>query len=293
MYLDLILLSRKYSTRHLITLLVLVSLVGGVILLFYRELYLIDYITQTIDPIKVPFYFFFLIIFLILSIRSYQWICAFSKRDKRYKFTQQSWTKDWIWNGKTKPLSNSELYINSSRAGCLLKNFTWKSFKMTFKIRFKNQEEFNYDKHLGIVFRAVDLDNYFMLEICQESRHCDGNSAIKPHLRYESGWELMDYEIKVFDFSNKFENIVLEVKDEIAILRFYDNEFSWILPTHVDVNHLESGVKQKENQNNDITGISVTRNVQEIPFRTEYGMIGFRAHPGQGAIIRGLTVEPL
>lgn len=67
------------------------------------------------------------------------------------------------------------------------------------------------------------------------------------------------------------------------------------MPTHVDVFYRESGVQisdENQEKEND-KGKKVAEHVQEIPFRNELGMIGFRAYPGQGAIIRGLKIKSL
>lgn len=40
-------------------------------------------------------------------------------------------------------------------------------------------------------------------------------------------------------------------------------------------------------------GLKIAGHVREIPFRLDYGMVGFRAYPGEGAIIRGLKIKPL
>ena len=139
------------------------------------------------------------------------------------------------------------------------------------------------DKTVGIVFRAEDLDNYFMLELS------DKHKELKPHVRYHGGWDVI-YPIKKDIFSSlDFMNIIFKVKNNTAYL-YVDShlELTWVLPTHVDVMHIESGSEKKSEE-----ATPDERYVQEIPFRMQFGMVGFRAYPGQGSIIRGLKIDTL
>jgi hypothetical protein len=68
----------------------------------------------------------------------------------------------WISNGKTKISNEGYLFVKSSRAGCLLKDNYWKDFKMSFEMMFKFDDKFKKQKLFGLIFRAEDLDNYFM-----------------------------------------------------------------------------------------------------------------------------------
>lgn len=288
---------RNYKSKQLILITIILAILSWGILRLANYLeasgLLPDYIIRSPEPIRVVAFFYILILAFILLESFWRWFESLDKRNKTYKFRSQDWPREWIFNGAPESISTSELFVKSSRAGCLLENYTWKNFKMTFELKFLD----DLYKHVGIIFRAVDLDNYFMLEIMQDSPHhgslLSGNrSGIKPHVRYRGGWELMYFEEKKdFDFSD-FVKITLEVKENIAYLHYKDSLiFALILPTHVDVNHIEAGVKQ--NNITESTGKAVTEVVQEILFREKYGMIGFRGHPGQGAIIRGLKIVPL
>lgn len=282
---------RNYKIRQLFIFISCLFFLGWLILLLVDILTSIyrfpNFIIDTPEAILVTAFFLLLTFLFIVVEKIWKWLKDLDKKNKTYKFRSQDWPSEWIFNGKTEPNSVSELFVKSSRAGCLLENYIWKNFKMTFEMKFlKNQPE----KHIGLVFRAVDLDNYFMLEIFQNSPHYNNTSGLKPHVRYRGGWELMDPEEKqIFNFSD-FVKIVLETKDNTVYL-YYQSQliYGWILPTHVDVNHIEAGVNiQGQEQDGKTKGI-----VQEIPFRLGYGMLGFRAHPRQGAIIRGLKIEPL
>lgn len=254
------------------------------------------FVAESPEPIRVANFFLWLI--LLWGLWRLCWEKIDNKRllkDEKYVFKHTDWPDKWIFNGKTETTSIiDELYVKSSRAGCLLKTHIWRNFRMTFEMKFEKGLE----NYVGIVFRADNLDNYFMLEVFKENGGSSNGETnwkpgIKPHIRYKGGWEIIYREIhREFDFSD-FEEVVLEVKDD-TVSFFYKQQpiFKWVLPTHVDVNHIEAGFKQSEDQKG-IPGKEVAGNVREIPFRLNYGMVGFRAHPSQGAIIRDLKVEPL
>lgn len=76
----------------------------------------------------------------------------FRKRGSLYRFTNESWHKDWIYNGKTKTLDENVpiLRVTSSRAGCLLKRYLWKNFEKKFQMKFTGT-----DLSIGIIFRKL------------------------------------------------------------------------------------------------------------------------------------------
>lgn len=295
----------KYKWRSLIIDVLIIQIIGGVLLYIgkainmgtiFNPLTRPEFLTKPPETVIVAD--FFLVLILLFGLAKLGWENFKSERlskDIEYNFKDNDWPNKWIFNGKTETTSKlDELFIKSSRAGCLLKTHLWHNFRMSFQMKFDK----NLFRYIGIVFRADSLDNYFMLEIFKEylgsSNGKDSwRSGIKPHVRYKAGWEILYPEIyNGLDFSD-FESVVLKVKDEIATL-FYNREpvFDWTLPTHVDINHIESGSEDKKNNKKE-DDKAIARVVQEIPFRLSYGMIGFRAHPGQGAIIKNLKIEPL
>lgn len=282
---------------------IILLFVCGFIILFlgkllqnYYFVFISPRIIQPSDTIKNVTFFFFLVLFFILLKILLAWI--FRKEGRIYIFNGKDWPRKWIFNGKTK-LTDEGLLIKSSRAGCLLKNYYWKDFKMSFEMKFSS-DRCESQKRFGLFFRAEDLDNYFMIEIGENVEKCKGTliSSIKPQVRYRGGWETMSLtEIKVpFDFSNFFVKVSLEVKKDTACF-FYKGTpiFRWVLPTYVDVNHIESGVKNNEgNTEKIIVSSAFSGHVQKIPFRLGYGLIGFRAHWNHtGTYVRNLKVEPL
>jgi len=295
---------------------------SGFVLLFLGKLlknYFLNlvspYIIQPSNTVKdVAFFLLLILLFITLKyLFGLTWIFWNTNRD--YIFKRKDWLDKWIFNGKT-GLANEGLLIKSSRAGCLLKNNYWKNFKMSFEMKFSSDDKYGIQKRFGIIFRAEDLDNYFMIEIGEneekykekeakteggKSEDCKNKklpSSIKPQVRYRGGWEIMSAaEITgaTFDFSD-FVKVSLEVNG-YTVLFFYKEipVFKWTLPTHVDINHIESGVKNDEGKvEKIIISGAFSGHVQKIPFRLGYGSIGFRAHPHHtGTYIRNLKVEPL
>jgi hypothetical protein len=256
------------------------------------------YIVYAPEPIRIAVFFLFLILLFMVFKDLFQGINIIFNKDKVYRFNSKDWPNKWIFNGKSELTDNAYLFVKSSRAGCLLKNYYWKDFRMNFEMKF-DTNSFRNQKVIGLIFRAEDLDNYFMIEIgekCYRKNDRNGDaSGLQSLVRYKGGWEgtCVEESKKPFDFSN-FTKVSLEVKDDTATL-FLKGEpiLNWIMPTHVDVNHVESGVKDNSEKTKDIIGGAFTGHVQRIPFRLKYGMVGFRAYMSQGAIIRSLKIESL
>lgn len=208
----------------------------------------------------------------------------FRRKGKSYIFDSNNWQKEWIFNGQSYALSNpSRIIIYSSRAGCLLEKYVWKDFVMSFEMKFLEDSP---QKNVGIIFRAKDLENYFMLEIFLR---CNENKIyVKPHVRSQGAWEfIQETFVGNFDLL-QFQKIKLRV-DNVRV-HFYisgNKVFEWYLPTHLDINHIEAGV-QGTSEETTSKGI-----IPRIDFRNRYGMIGFRAYPGQGAECKNLMIKHL
>ena len=229
------------------------------------------------------------IVFLLLLNALSSWIIRAVWQTRHYRFQHRSWPEEWIFNGKPEltPGSN-ELYIKSTRAGTLLKYF-WKNFEMTFQCKFAD----GMNRNFGIVLKAQDLANYFMLEIIDR----DTNTYIKPHVRYDACWEVMEPKsIGKIDFSD-YKNILIQVKTDTVVLKIEGRLVEqWILPTHVDINHIESGKPPKQNEKEGAYELLQPASqflIPEIPFRLARGMVGFRANLVQGVIVKDLEVKVL
>jgi hypothetical protein len=243
-----------------------------------------------IIPFNTAIVIVWIIVFMVLK-ELLEIIKNRKKRVNPYNLTKESWYKDWIYNGKSKILDQDPLTleVTSSRAGCLLEKYLWRDFEMNFDMNFKYQ-----DKNIGIIFRAEDLDNYFMIEVIEQ----DKKIYIKPHIRYSGMWEIMSPdEIGSLNESESGTlKVELRLKGVTAELTIASMEnYIWRLPTHVDTNHIEAGTKERQKDIKDsdsLNGIP-TRITPEINFRNDYGRIGFRGYLSQGAHIKNLTIKKL
>lgn len=244
--------------------------------------------------------FVFWVLSFLLFKELYERFKNFIKRGESYKFTSDSWNKDWIYNGKPKLLTDPlRLRINSSRAGCLYNARLWKNFEMEFQMRFLNYKfRKRYDKNLGIILRADDLENYFMLEIFIDEAEDKRGIWLKPHVRYQGMWEAMSEDNISNQIPKKIANLdwfkIKLIAKRNTIIFFIENdiEYKWFLPTHVDINHIESGIK--DNQNVSSSKEEFGDRISDLPritFRNAFGMIGFRAHLYQGAEIKNLKIR--
>lgn len=214
----------------------------------------------------------------------------FFQRGVDYELSLKDWPKNWIYHGGIKIVEKPiGLEIKQSPSGVLLTKYKWKDFVISFEMRFLQDETpFNY-RSLGILFRGINLESYFMFELMADKM--DNDFYVKPHIRLFGRWEYVDWK-KVGNFKvSNFHKIKLWCKDRLVKL-YINNLFTyeWLLPDKIDFR----GLKQSE-PNLDDTGTekktSIT--VLDIPFLNKYGMIGFRADWGQGAIIRQLEIKTL
>lgn len=251
------------------------------------------FLIKTPDPIKIASFFLLLItLFYFVKLLYKKYITIGFNKDKTFPDKNSDRPDSWKFNGGSR-FKTEVLVINSSRAGCLLENCYWKNFNMSFEVKFE-ENSIQKQKLFGVIFRAKDLDNYFMMEIgCRPEKDI---KAIKPHVRFKGGWEeLAMKKIDRFDFSPEtvFRKFKLRVIGSTVDLDYEGEEvFSWELPTHVDVNHYESGVSEERNEEKRDMFL-YQGHVQKIPFRLDYGLVGFRSHWNHApAIIKNLIIKP-
>lgn len=256
------------------------------------------FLIKTPDSIKIAAFFLLLIgFFYFIKLFYKRSITIGLNTDKTFSDKNNDWPGSWKFNGGN-TFDPEQLVIRSSRAGCILDNYYWKNFSMSFKVKF-DENSCEKKKLFGIIFRARDLDNYFMLEIGNRPER-ENKPAIKPHVRYKGGWEELAIKMEDefnFDEKDKLHKFKLMVIGDTVDLYYYKNGenkvFSWQLPTHVDVNHYESGVREETNEKK--TDMFLYQgHVQEIYFRLDYGLIGFRSHWNHTPVtIKNLTVIPV
>lgn len=245
------------------------------------------------DTVTVFVYSLYTIYFLIVSVRIFEEGRRFFKRGRsKYIFDSNSWPKGWIFSGRPE-IIDGDLHVKQSRAGILFEEKLWKDFRMTFAMKF--DASLYPKKHLGVIFRAADLDNYFMIEV--RGGTSLNENGLAPHIRFKSGWQVTGVVSDLHLSLDEFKNITLLVKNDTAIFSYEDKEcFKWDLPTHADISHFEAGVdgNNKSKEEATLTKNLSGNHVQRISFRSDYGMIGFRAHhDNQGGIIRNLKIEKL
>lgn len=206
---------------------------------------------------------------------------------KSYLFRTNDWPNKWIYNGSSALVTGpAGLDIKSTRAGTLLRRYLWSDFEMIFDFEYPPTSSSHTMNYLGIVFRAQDLDNYFMIEVNKK----DSDVYVQKLVRFKGGWETsMEDKMGTLRWDRPVK-VKLIVNDYLAKLKVGNLFCEWDLPTHVDLNHFESGSQPDRSRQ---SKYEESKNVQEIPFRRSLGMIGFRAYPGQGAIIRNLAVKGL
>lgn len=206
-------------------------------------------------------------------------------KNKKYIFTNQDWPNKWVSQGGIKVSSApSSLIIENSNSGCLLKR-KWKNFEMKFDMMFESSTSYN---RLGIIFRADNLENYFMLQLEGQKNNNGGcKLIINPHIRWQGKWDIYHDNTLLSHSSIKYDEFFrVKLLANKQIINLYINDqlaYEWILPSHVEAKY-----KQYETLTSNEYGLEL--NVVPIPFRLKYGKIGFRADRKEKAVIRGLEV---
>ncbi len=218
-----------------------------------------------------------------------------------YKLSLNEWPKDWVTQGgicleeyKIKKENKQQLIVSLSNSGCLIPG-KWKNFEMSFDLIFPEEES----RAVGIVFRAQDLENYFMLQIrAWKQENFEVN--IKPHIRFYGNWEVIDLGKKDLLNSVKFQStnsplsVKLKVSKQFACI--YANSkimFQWALPSNTEINVIQYNLNNQNNSGNDDSSKGKGGLVPNIHFRETYGKIGFRAYPGERAVIRSLEIKSI
>lgn len=266
-----------------------------------------DFLSFNGLPISPDTYFFLILVvcWVILSLlldkflfevplAIWHFISKFLKM--RYKPLNGNWGKEWIRQGgirveKIDGSSKFQMVVGLSNSGSLYGDSfwslpkRWKDFKMTF------EWSFPLDRHrtMGIIFRAKDLENYFMIQIraLQQEEHV---IRVIPHIRYKGNWEVINLDkddmvssIKL-ESTTEFVKLSLEVKGlNVVIKADGDLLYTWVLPSHTELNYIQHLTSQ-----DDKTSKAV---VHKIPFQNIPGYIGFRAYPDEESIVRNLVVE--
>lgn len=248
-----------------------------------------------LDEKYFPLSFFLVktIFWTILFLSTYpfiNFIISFLKRGVDYEFNLGDWPRKWIHHGgitiSTQPIG---LEIKHSASGCLYQENLWKDFVLSFEAKFLTDENKLHHRSLGIILRALNLESYYMFEL--QADKGNGGLYVKPHVRLFGKWEFVDWtKVDTIKFDNSL-RIRLKVKGRLV--KFYLNNslrYEWILPDRIDFRvETQPDPKKIEEKDDKKTGLTV----KPVPFIENYGMVGFRADWGQGAVVSDLKVKTL
>ncbi len=216
-----------------------------------------------------------------------------------YKLSEKSCPSNWLLQGGIRlgkyfegSSQKTQIIIARSNSGCLIKDkflgfpMRWKNFESEFDLIFPQSS----DRAVGIIFRAQDLENYFMIQIRAWNGE-DYKLMIKPHIRMYGNWEVIDLNekelenIDTFDSPTDTLHVLVKVEDIFAHIFIKDKlVYTWTLPSNTEPNLIQHAKPDDK--------ISAGL-VPEIPFRKIFGMFGFRAYPGENAIIRNLEIRTI
>lgn len=244
-----------------------------------------EYLPLSLALIKLVLW----MLLFLLTFPLFESFISFFRRGVNYKFSTQDWPDRWIHHGGIKPTTRPDgLFIKQSASGCLLKDKLWKDFEISFEMKYDTSsmpEMMNF-RSLGVLFRAQNLESYFMFEIA--THKTSGDLYVKPHVRLLGQWEFVDWvcidKIKLDDLLK----IKLNVRNRKV--KFYLDgslKYEWTLPDRIDFR----GIEQQEPEMTKSDKKNTSRTVLEIPFLTKYGMVGFRADWGQGAIVKDIKIK--
>lgn len=232
--------------------------------------------------------------------------------ENKYILNLSNFDKEWEFQGNINA-TNKGLEITNTPSGCVVKNDywdtkVWKNISATFQVTFINKVrslENDYDRNkyqqtqelqlkrvtvefrelLGIIFRAQNLDDYFMLGIMKI-----GNRIVfRPHVRVAGNLDIPlrntpRNTFKLIKNMNTLNFKILLHNTELKLFVKQSNKwvkcFYWRLPSLYKANLYEG----KDNSDSEF----ITR---EIPFRDSPGMFGFRNYGNELAIIKSLEIR--
>lgn len=276
-----------------------------------------QYIVSSPDSIRLLVWLFFVLILFATSKPLLKFLkCLFLSvwpwsKTKNYQFDND--LKSLIYQGWVE-IKNDSLYITNSESGFLIKNLWWKDFTATFNFKFDKTEiaivrgifnkqyiiedKIHHFNFVGFLFRAQSLEDYFMFSVGVSKNNDDYHKLrnknsidviITPHIRLGGKWERFGGRglgtiIKI----NSFNFVRCEVVGTTATIEINGKSFVWNLPTNFDKVVVDS--ERKEGY--DPAKLANT-NSSTIPFRNNFGMIGFRATGAENVLIKDVVIKRL
>lgn len=277
-----------------------------------------SFISNAPEPIKVIAWLFFLFMFFMVIKPFYHYLkCLFFSifpwsKTADFNFAPPSNAKNLIYQGRIELLADNSIFSTNSESGYLFKKMWWKDFLITFKFKFDSTEisvvrgvfdiakgiedMLHYFNFIGIIFRAQSLEDYFMISIGVLKNRIDYEAlqnkkildvVITPHIRLAGKWERfggqgLNTKIKIDDFTQ----VRCFVKGTEAVIEINGKSLKWNLPTNFDKVVIDS----VEKESYEPARLSST-NSTKIPFRTSFGMIGFRTSGAEHAIVKDVNIK--
>lgn len=286
-----------------------------------------------------------LLLLLIAWPSLYECLCSFVTPPclKFEDLNLEGCLNDIEFQGKVTFDSKEEaLSVTNSGSGMLFHraflNYYWKDFEAIFEFKFVGERKdellkasyevtklgnkyCTLNNYLGFIFRAKDLDNYFMLSIgakkYQERKgisKCDEDNLegketllITPHIRIGGMWEVFDTkrwglpipQFRIKDYSAVkivvrgtrldlwLGKLLEKQRQECQEIKEEIHLFAWNIPTHYSINWRDG---QNKEEGYDDKGYT-PGDSSKIPFRNSIGRIGFRAYGDEKFLVRNLTIK--
>ncbi len=262
-------------------------LISGLALYFFfqkPQLILGTIGTQQINLNSSIINIFFIILWFLIYItikKALVFTVKFLLSFREYEFESHHWPSKWEYQGNIRlGEDKNSLFITDSNSGGILKNYYWKNVNISFDCKFQVGK----DGTLGIIFRAKNLSDYFMIQINNKERR------ITPHIRISGLWETN--EEPTYDpplTVARFYKITLQAVNENVKLFIDGNQtLDWNIPTNSDIKLTKILNRLSMEEDSQKADNSL---VPRIDFRNQYGQIGFRSFPGESAIIKNLIVR--
>jgi len=150
----------------------------------------------------------------------------------------------------------------------------------------RSREKFNL--LLGVIFRAQNHDDYFMVELWKKNNYI----VMRPHIRVSGNWDAPNlnpdensYQLKTK--VSKF-TYVIEVRENVLTIMIngdHQNKLTWNIPSHYEINLIQHG---------SVNAGGLTKSViRAIPFKDRVGMFGLRNYGNEIALVKKLIIEPV
>lgn len=308
---------RNYEPKRLFQELLILTF-AGIVLFYAFGLVLSKWgnsLAKFPEGLLVVFWLFALIVFTLIFRSLFDFFFKGAKAlfFREFNFAPPINLDDLIFQGWLEE-RNKMIRITNSGSGFLFKKLWLKNFTVEFEFNFEKLETsavqgiFNEDQgvqiklhrfnYLGFLFRAQSLEDYFMIAMAINVNIDDYNRkrnknvfplTVTPHIRVGGKWEIFGGQQigrGVNALVNGFNKVRMTVKDAKFLLEINNERFEWNLPTNFS-NELTGDTPQETAKVN----LPGDKNVSRISFRTNYGMIGFRAWKAEHALIKNILVK--